>query len=186
MDISNSLKSLAPQSNLWVFGYGSLMWNPEFEYEQSSIAKVYGFHRRLCLWSVRYRGTAKNPGLVVGMASGGSCLGMIFKVPDANIKPTLEYLHEREMISDAYRPLIKRAHLINGDIFNALTFVSKTRHPQFAPKMSIETITDITSNAIGPRGSNSEYIINTARHLNSIGIFNTEIHQVAAQLENRR
>jgi cation transport protein ChaC len=184
MDISNSLKNLAPQSNLWVFGYGSLMWNPEFEYEESNIARIYGFHRRLCLWSVRYRGTDENPGLVMGMASGGSCLGVVFKVADANIQPTLEYLYEREMISDAYRPVIKPVHLSGGGVRKALTFVSKPGHPQFAPKMSIETITDITSRAFGPRGTNSEYIINTARHLDSIGIFNTEIHQVATQLKN--
>ncbi len=160
------------------------MWNPEFEYEESNIARIYGFHRRLCLWSVRYRGTDENPGLVMGLASGGSCLGMAFRVPDSQIGPTLEYLYVRELISDAYRPVIKPVYLSGGEIHHALTFVSKTEHPQFAPKMSIKTITGITSRAIGPRGSNSEYIINTARHLDSMGIFDTEIHQVATQLEN--
>jgi cation transport protein ChaC len=179
-----SLMALTPDKNLWVFGYGSLMWNPEFAYVEGHQARIYGFHRRLCLWSMRYRGTEENPGLVVGMAPGGSCLGMAFRVDDSVIHETMEYLFERELISNAYRPVVKPIHLVNGKKANALTFVSKKEHRQYAPKMSIEKITQIVSNAHGPRGSNSDYIINTADYLENMGIHKTEIHNVAERLKS--
>ncbi len=182
--IRRKLIKRVPKTNLWVFGYGSLMWNPEFQHTESQNARLYGYHRRLCLWSVRYRGTPKNPGLVVGMAKGGSCSGVAFKIKDEDIRKTVAYLYEREMISNAYKPVVKPVYLSDGRIAEALTFVSKVHHPQYANKMSIEKICQIVDTANGPRGSNAEYVINTAAHLDSIGIFNSEIHQVANKLKS--
>lgn len=183
-EIRSQLFKLAPKSNLWVFGYGSLMWNPEFTYTESTTARLYGYHRRLCLWSVRYRGTPEKPGLVVGMAPGGSCSGIAFKVKDVDIESTIDYLYEREMVSNAYKPIIKDTHLSDKRIVRALTFVSKPDHPQYAEKMSIAKITNVVADAHGPKGSNIEYIINTAAHLQTIGIDNTEIHHVANKLKS--
>ena len=121
----------------------------------------------------------------MGMPPGGSCLGMGFRVKDIAIPETLDYLFERELISNAYRPVMKSIHLDDGRIRTALTFVSKPEHRQFAPKMSINKITEIVTNAHGPKGSNIEYIINTAEHLEKMGIKNTEIHQVANQLKKQ-
>ena len=171
-----------PVRNLWVFGYGSLMWNPGFDYAEAIPARLFGFHRRLCLWSIKYRGTHSNPGLVLGLAPRGSCRGMGFRLHDNDIAGAVDYLFDRELVSDAYHPVLKPLYLENGEVVTALTFVSKIDHPQFAPHMDLESIVGIIRNARGPRGTNSEYVLNTAAHLDELGIRDTEIHRVAKAL----
>ncbi len=173
-----------PDHDLWVFGYGSLMWDPGFSYEESRPARIFGFHRRLCLWSNQYRGTPEKPGLVLGLASGGSCNGMAFRLHDENRNPQLDYLYEREMITDAYQPVIKPAYLGDNRVVTALTFISRTEHPQFAPEMSVEQTVQVVKQAIGPNGTNIDYIINTVAHLDSMGIRDSDLHQIADTLSS--
>ncbi len=168
-----------PEHDLWVFGYGSLMWNPGFAYTESRPARIFGFHRRLCLWSKQYRGTPEKPGLVLGLAAGGSCNGMAFRLHDQNRNPHLNYLYEREMINDAYQPVVKPVYLEDDRVVTALTFVSKTKHPQFAPEMPIEQAIKVIKYACGPSGTNIDYIINTVSHLDSIGIRDPGLHRIA-------
>ncbi len=171
-----------PKNNLWVFGYGSLMWDPGFPHVESQSARMYGFHRRLCLWSTRYRGTEKNPGLVAGLDQGGSCTGMAFRVSDADVDATLDYLFERELATNSYKPTMTPIHLQSGDIAQALTFVSIVTHPQYAPKMDAHSAMEFIRKAQGPRGTNTEYLLNTVQYLDALGIQNTEIHKIAAAL----
>ena len=167
----------------WVFGYGSLMWNPEFGHEESHPARLYGYNRALCLWSVRYRGSPQNPGLVAGLAPGGCCRGMVFRFEKRHGSKVLEYLFERELISDAYRPTIKNCYLENGKRVAALAFISKTDHNQYAQRMPAEEAAAIVANASGPRGSNRDYVENTVSHLDSLGIRRTELHRIASLLD---
>ena len=171
-----------PDHNLWVFGYGSLMWNPGFAYEESRPARIFGFHRRLCLWSKRYRGTPEKPGLALGLTAGGSCNGVAFRLKDENRNPELDYLYEREMINYAYQPVVKSIYLEDNRVVTALTFASRTEHPQFAPGMSLEQTIKIIKYASGSGGRNIEYIINTVAHLDSMGIRDTFLHQIANTL----
>lgn len=158
------------------------MWNPGFSHTDSQPARIYGFHRRLCLWSVEYRGTIARPGLVLGMDRGGSCRGMAFKVHDDNIEDTVSYLFERELVTESYNPIMVSIHLQSGKVFNALTFVSKTKHPQYAQKMNIKEAVSVVRSAKGASGSNIVYVLNTVEHLNALGIRNTELHHIAAAL----
>ncbi len=173
-----------PDQNLWVFGYGSLMWNPGFDYEESRPARLFGYHRSLCLWSNKYRGTLQKPGLVLGLAAGGSCKGVAFRLNDETRNPELDYLYKREMITDAYQPVVKSVHLEGEQVVPALTFTSRTGHPQFAPVMSLEQTAKIINCASGPSGTNIEYLINTVAHLDLMGIRGTDLHKIADTLSS--
>jgi len=186
-----------PAGDLWVFGYGSLMWNPGIKVQEARPARLFGYHRRLCLWSIHYRGSARRPGLVLGLARGGSCSGMALRVAQGDAEAAAAYLMQREMVHNAYRPAVKKVYLRDGDggdgdgdaavagrgkIVEALTFLSKPEHPQFAPPLSIRDITAVVTGARGKGGRNRDYVLNTARHLSALDIERTEIHRVAEQL----
>ena len=171
-----------PAGDFWVFGYGSLMWDPGFDFTQHQPAVLYGYHRRLCLWSIHFRGTLQRPGLVLGIARGGSCRGMAFKVRGDQADPVRQYLQQREMLSDAYLPAIKPIYFDRRPPVEALTFISKPQHPQYAAAMSDQQIIEVVGAARGERGSNREYVLNTATLLSRVGVRNTTLHRIAARL----
>lgn len=171
-----------PDGELWVFGYGSLMWNPGFPVARALPARLYGYHRRLCLWSIHYRGTARRPGLVLGLDRGGSCNGMALRVARKDIAAASVYLLQREMINNAYRPVIKRVYLEDGSGVDALVFVSKLQHPQFARPLSVTETAEVVRAAEGRNGKNREYVLNTVRHLREFNIQHTVLRAVAEQL----
>lgn len=172
----------AISGDFWVFGYGSLMWHPGFPYEARHTARVYGYHRRFCVWSVHYRGSPESPGLVLGLDRGGSCRGIAYQVPARDAAETQAYLREREMISQVYRPLLVPLRLPDQQTVQALTFVSRAGHPQFAPPQPLERVTDIIAGASGKGGCNRSYVLNTAAELAKMGIRGGEIQQVARRL----
>ncbi|MGR3983715.1 MAG: gamma-glutamylcyclotransferase [Gammaproteobacteria bacterium] len=171
-----------PDGDLWVFGYGSLMWNPGFAVARAMPARLFGYHRRLCLWSTHYRGSAKRPGLVLGLDRGGSCNGMALRVARKHARAAADYLREREMINNAYRPAVKRVYFRGGGGADALTFLSKREHPQFARPLGLQQTVAVVRHAEGAHGKNYEYVLNTARHLSALRIERTELHAVAAKL----
>ncbi len=172
-----------PDGPFWVFAYGSLMWDPGFDFLQSLPGMVYGYHRRLCLWSARYRGSSECPGLVLGLDRGGSCRGYTYLVDDTHADSVVEYLCERELVTGAYKPKLVSVSLHDGRKISALTFIAKPHHPHFAPRMSLEQILHVVRQAKGTRGCNLSYIINTVRHMNRIGINHTELHHLVRHLE---
>ena len=171
-----------PEGDLWVFGYGSLMWNPGFNVAQALPARLYGYHRRLCLWSIHYRGTARRPGLVLGLDRGGSCVGLALRAARKDIQAASAYLLEREMLNNAYRPAIKKVYLEDGAGVDALTFISKREHPQFAPALSINETVAVVLAAEGAHGKNCDYVLNTVRHLSAFEIEHTALHTLAEKL----
>lgn len=173
-----------PKSGLWIFGYGSLMWNPGFRHACAEPARLFGYHRRLCLWSIRYRGTPEFPGLVAGLAPGGSCRGVAFRLDDTEQEMALEYLYQREMTGLGYRPAVKNIRLDDRTHVKALAFISRPDHCQYAPRMPIGKIASIIKKASGPMGSNEEYLLNTVDHLGQLGIRDTELHRVASCLQD--
>ncbi|MCY4051623.1 MAG: gamma-glutamylcyclotransferase [Gammaproteobacteria bacterium] len=180
---NNPFEISLPSSNLWVFGYGSLMWKPGFRYLQSSPARLYGFNRRLCLWSIHYRGTPERPGLVVGLIPGGSCHGVAFQIDESFREETLQYLYDREMTNYAYRPILKSIYLESRSKVKALTFVSRKDHKQFASLNSDHDIINIIKKAEGPMGTNIDYVINTVAHLKEIGIHDSQLYRIANRLK---
>src|SRR5688572_16734737 len=125
------------QSTHWVFGYGSLIWRPGFEYIRALPALMHGAHRSLCIYSHRHRGTPDQPGLVFGLVRGGSCRGMAFEVEPARWDEVHAYLYEREMDRGVYREAVRPVRLADGTLVQALAFLVDERHVQFAGKLEI-------------------------------------------------
>jgi len=166
------LKELVPcrlNRSFWVFGYGSLMWNPGFPHLESRPALLRGFHRRFCIWSHNYRGTPEYPGLVLGLDKGGSCRGMAFLVDCADSEAVLDYLHDREMGTRVYRPKLVRLATDKGAV-QGLAFVVNRDHQQYAGRLGLEATAHLIADAAGKRGPCAEYLANTVSHLEDLSI----------------
>ena len=160
-----------PRGDLWIFGYGSLIWNPGFRHYDAIPARLYGFHRTFCVWSIRYRGThRKKPGLVLGLDQGGSCRGLAFRVDHHDKDAVLKYLKERELITGVYRPHYARVFLEAGHSAHALCFVVRRDHPQYACNLSPTEAAAIVRRSQGQSGENTEYAINTLVSLEKMGV----------------
>jgi cation transport protein ChaC len=171
-------------SELWVFGYGSLMWRPDFEFSERAPAALIGAHRSLCIYSFHHRGTQENPGLVLGLDEGGACRGVVFRVAPDKSDLTLAYLREREQITDVYVETMRPVSLLDGSgrELEALCYVVDRAHPQYAGRLSIETQARLVRSAVGRSGANLDYVLNTVRHLEEEGIHDAELMALAAHL----
>lgn len=174
--------------DLWVFGYGSLIWRPGFEYEEAVPALVRGVHRSLCVYSWVHRGTQEQPGLVFGLDRGGSCRGMAFRVAGQNRERTIAYLREREQATMVYRETVRGIELDGRphDPVEALTYVADRTHPQYAGALPRERQLEIVLSACGQSGPNPEYVVNTAQHLHHLGIHDRDLEWLEKQLIAQR
>lgn len=182
-----------PESDLWVFGYGSLMWDPGFAFTERRRATLEGFHRSFCIASHRHRGTPQRPGLVFGLDRGGSCTGIAFRVAADACPSVLEYLWVREMVTDAYHPRLlpvrldaevpdpperdgaKTAGQAPAGSVKALCFVVNPEHEQYLGRLPVQRAAEMIRTARGGRGHNLEYLLNTADHLRQLGIIDAEL-----------
>lgn len=165
----------------WVFAYGSLMWNPGFAHREARPALLRGYHRRFCVYSLRYRGTPERPGLVLGLAPGGACRGMAFRVPAEQGEAVLDYLWEREMVTGVYRPRWLRVATPDGTL-EALSFVADPEHDQYCRLEPAHTAALIRQ-GIGQRGPCREYLVNTDRHLRELGVRDRMLGRLIALLD---
>ncbi|MCF6302941.1 MAG: gamma-glutamylcyclotransferase [Devosiaceae bacterium] len=165
----------------WVFGYGSLIWRPGFEFVSSQSAYLCGYHRSLCVLSHNYRGTPSKPGLVFGLVPGGCCEGRAFEVSEAAWPEVLTYLHQRE--SDVYHALHNGVRLADGNIVNALIFVADQTHKQYAGRLDLKDQLNLVRTASGNTGSNRDYVVNTVEHLLELGIEDSYLARLAKYLE---
>lgn len=155
--------------DLWVFGYGSLMWQPEFEYEERALALVHGFHRSFCVYSHIWRGTRDKPGLVLGLDNGGSCRGVAYRVRGARAERIVEYLIRREMVTRVYMPRWVTARIGDRRV-RAHTYTAAHNHVQYAGRLSDREALQLIRQGAGRGGRNTDYLRNTVRHLQEIGI----------------
>src|SRR5262249_7434624 len=151
-------------SDTWLFGYGSLIWNPCFEYAERRIAKVVGWHRRFCLWTQLGRGSAKRPGLMLGLERGGSCRGVAFRVSAPMVEAELDIVWRREMVTDAYVPTWVNTATAEGRV-RAVAFTINRRHPRYSGLLSERQIVEAIALAEGRLGTNRDYLLNTVQHL---------------------
>ncbi|QEE36596.1 gamma-glutamylcyclotransferase [Octadecabacter sp. SW4] len=161
---------------LWVFGYGSLLWNPGFTPAQTVTARLDGYHRSFCMLSVHHRGTEDDPGLVLALdeTEQGRCTGVAFRVADGEEDAVHAYLRERELISSAYLEADVPLTLDGGETVTALAYVINRGHVQYC-QYPLERQAQIIARAVGGRGPNTEYLFNTAQHLAQMGIEDTEM-----------
>ncbi len=169
--------------DFWVFGYGSLMWRPGFSCLENQPALLRGYHRSFCIYSHHYRGTPDHPGLVLGLARGGSCRGIAFRVAKADEQAVKSYLNERELVSYAYTPRTVAVLLCEGTV-RAYTFVANTGHDQYAGDLGVERSAEIIMSAQGIAGLNRDYLINTLRQLESEGFSDKRLHALLKRVEH--
>jgi cation transport protein ChaC len=164
--------------DFWVFGYGSLMWDPGFPHVEATPAVLTGFHRSFCIYSYQYRGTRERPGLVLGLKPGGHCHGMAFRVAPAEREAALAYLTDREMTSYVYNPMrlpVNISVVVKDHIVHAHTYVADHTHPNYAAGLSLEQTAVLIRQGAGIRGPNRDYLENTVRHLVEIGVDEPEL-----------
>jgi cation transport protein ChaC len=174
--------------DLWVFGYGSLIWRPGFEFVESALAWVHGYHRSLCIYSHVHRGTPAQPGLVLGLDRGGSCQGVAFRVAAPHKARTLEYLRERELVTAVYRertvPLrFTDDACCNGTEIRAVTYIVDRSHAQYAGRLPIEIVERLVSEGVGSSGDNPAYVRNTYQHLRQLDIVDLELEKIVRRLD---
>jgi cation transport protein ChaC len=163
--------------DLWVFGYGSLMWRPGFPFAEVRPALLRGYHRALCIYSHRYRGTPERPGLVVGLDVGGSCIGRAYRVAAKDRREVLAYLDEREMFAGVYARHLLPVR-IDGRRVTAVAYVTDRRHAQYTGRLAPERAAALVRQGIGKEGSSLDYLRNTVRHLDELGIKDGPLHRV--------
>ncbi|HEX2725705.1 MAG TPA: gamma-glutamylcyclotransferase [Beijerinckiaceae bacterium] len=168
--------------DLWVFGYGSLMWRPGFPFVERHRAQLHGYHRSLCIFSHVHRGTPDAPGLVLGLDRGGRCRGIAFRVAADEVDATRTYLREREQITGVYLERHVRVHLDDGRRVAALTFVADRRHPQYAGRLPEADLMRLVRQGVGLSGANPDYVRATHEHLIEIGVSDPILARIAAAL----
>lgn len=166
----------------WVFGYGSLIWNPGFEHLAAVPARLSGAHRSLCVYSHRHRGTIEQPGLVFGLTQGGSCHGMAFAVDPEHWPEAYEYLVEREQDAGVYRETMRLLRLKDGQSVSGLVFMADTSHAQFAGKLPLDEQLAIVRRAHGQSGANIDYVLATVDKLTSMGIVDRHLGELVGLL----
>ena len=171
-----------PGGELWVFGYGSLMWRPGFSYTARHRATICGWRRRLCIESHVYRGTPENPGLVFGLDRGGMCEGVAFRVPGDQRAATIEYLREREQVTSVYLECIVPTILDTGVRVTAMTYVADRDHPQYAGQLDREAMLEVVRHRQGKAGSNADYVLATYDHLVELNVRDAELDWLAGKL----
>jgi cation transport protein ChaC len=168
------------RSPLWVFGYGSLIWKPELDFDARAPARVYGYHRRLCLRSIRYRGTFECPGVVAGLDRGGCCAGVVYRVPPQRLRAQFERLWEREMFMGSYDARWLRAvRLDDGQALIALAFVVRHDAPNYAGRLSEDELVDILTRACGQYGTSLDYLLRTVSALRASGVPDPHLERLA-------
>lgn len=174
------------ENDLWVFGYGSLMWRPGFEFIEQNPARLIGAHRALCIYSFTHRGTPERPGLVLGLDRGGACRGIAFRVAAAKRDATIAYLREREQSANVYREVMRSVWLDNETRarVSALTYVADRSHVQYAGRLPIAEQAKLVRQGHGQFGANRDYVLSTIESIEAQGFRDAPLHQLAAMLRD--
>ena len=169
----------------WVFGYGSLMWRPGFEFVERQSATLHGRRRAFCIYSVHHRGTYQRPGLVLGLAPGGACRGAAYRVAQADWTETYAYLLEREQPTETYIEARAAIRLADGRRLETLVFLSDVRHPQWAGALSPERQAELIAGATGLSGRNVDYLRDLVVHLCEMGVHDPVMEKLLVMVEAR-
>ena len=174
----------ADVSDFWVFGYGSLIYNPIIDHKQRVIASIYGYRRRFCLWTKIGRGSPDCPGLVLSLDRGGSCKGVAFQLNPQNAIAELDLLWRREMMTMAYQPRLLSLHTDIG-LKRGLAFVANPTRPAYAQPMPFEATVEVVAHAAGFNGPCREYLYDTIKGMQACGIRDRQLEKLAAAVQQR-
>ena len=170
--------------DLWVFGYGSLMWRPGFEFIEQVPARLIGEHRALCVYSFDHRGTPETPGLVLGLDRGGACRGIAFRVAAGRRDATVDYLRGREQTTHVYREVMRSVWLQDDarQRVSALAYVVDRGHVQYAGRLSLAEQLRYVQQGHGRSGNNRDYVLSTVKSIEAQGFRDPQLHQLALML----
>jgi glutathione-specific gamma-glutamylcyclotransferase len=171
-------------SDLWIFGYGSLMWKPGFAFLEASLAVISGYNRSFCIYSVHHRGSGPRPGLVLGLDRGGTSKGMAYRVAPPNARATLSYLRDREQVTGVYREILSPVTLLDGSHrhVDAIAYIAERAHPQYAGGLDLSTQAAVIRGAHGVAGPNTEYLVNTTSRLRQLGVRDRNLERLEVLL----
>jgi glutathione-specific gamma-glutamylcyclotransferase len=175
-----------PKGDLWVFGYGSLMWRPGFDFAEQVPARLIGEHRALCVYSFVHRGTPEKPGLVLGLDRGGACRGVAFRVPEEKREATIAYLRAREQVTSVYREVMRSVWLENDakQRVSALVYVVDRGHVQYAGRLSLHEQLSHVRQGHGQSGANRDYVTATVKAIEAQGFRDAQLHRLAMMLHD--
>jgi len=173
--------------DLWVFGYGSLMWRPGFDFLERVPARLIGLHRALCVYSFVHRGTPERPGLVLGLDRGGMCRGIAFRAAAKARQKTVEYLRSREQVTTVYLETMRRIELEEDARrqVRALCFIVDRSHVQYAGRLTLAECVHHVRQGHGSSGANRDYVLETVQALEGLGYRETELHLIAKALTSQ-
>ena len=176
---------MTKERDLWVFGYGSLLWKTGFEYAERRLATLHGFSRSFCMSSIHYRGTPEDPGLVLALdpEPQAACHGVAFRVDAQLAENTLAYLRERELISSAYVEQFHPVTFHSGGQAEAVCYVINRDHHQYRGGLSLDQQAEIIAIAEGSTGKNWEYLLNTVAHLDEMNISDPDLTLLADKVK---
>ncbi|RPE67151.1 cation transport protein ChaC [Pacificibacter maritimus] len=175
------------ENGFWVFGYGSLLWNPEFDYIERTPAVLDGYARSFCMWSIHHRGSVEVPGLVLALDAqpDASCQGVAFRIGPDFAEKSLADLRERELVSSAYVEHLVPLRRPDGRELQALAYVIDPAHPQYTGALTLDEQADIIAKATGGRGPNCDYLFNTASHLIELGMEDHDLTELSEKVRQR-
>jgi glutathione-specific gamma-glutamylcyclotransferase len=170
--------------DLWVFGYGSLIWRPGFTFIERVPAQLFGLHRALCVYSFVHRGTPQRPGLVLGLDTGGACRGVGYRVAASRRAETIAYLRAREQVTSVYRETTRVITLSTEPRrrVTAVVYVVDHRHPQYAGKLNLDAQLHLVRQGHGQSGPNVDYVLSTVKALETLGYRDRDLHLLAQRL----
>jgi glutathione-specific gamma-glutamylcyclotransferase len=162
---------------VWIFAYGSLMWSPEMRFAEALPARIHGYHRSFCLYSPEYRGTREKPGLVLGLDRGGSCRGIAYRLNVATLADEIDYLWRREMTGFVYHMTPVTMVTERGPTAG-YAFTVRRGSPDYAGRLPLDVAARIIATSKGDRGTGRDYLVNTVRHLEQLGIHDGALHRI--------
>ena len=170
--------------DLWVFGYGSLMWRPGFAHQERAPARLIGLHRSLCVYSFVHRGTPERPGLVLGLDRGGACRGIAYRVERARRARTIDYLRAREQVTMVYRECVRPVVLLSHPErrVQAVCYLVDRSHPQYAGRLKLAEQLHHVRQGHGISGQNREYVLAAVKELEALGCRDRDLHMLAERL----
>jgi glutathione-specific gamma-glutamylcyclotransferase len=182
--LDQTLAGHDPAADVWVFGYGSLMWNPAFDYAERRVGVIRGWHRRFCLWLEMGRGSPANPGLMLALDRGGACRGVAFRIPARDVRHELLLIWRREMFGTAYLARWVHVHT-EGATVPAITFVVNRMHPRYTGRLDDAKAAMHIASASGALGTCAAYLHNTLEHLESLGIRDAGLQRIVVGATKR-
>ena len=182
--VRSFIDSAPDPQRIWVFAFGSLIWNPAFHHVERRTARIHGFHRQFCLWARAGRGSPERPGLMLSLETGGSCNGVVYRLAARAAATELDVWWRREMFTMAYRPVWTTAHTLEGPV-PAITFSANRTHDRHVPGLPDEEVAHYLATGAGPMGRCCDYLYDTVSHLRELGIRDRRLEVLEAKVRER-